>query len=82
MIFELSNSFYTNLGLEDMTMCFDTPCSTENTASNKECIHQNPMIEKPDWDVVCHASGLFASSVVTSVLLCSHSLGHVPHGKG
>ncbi|TRY62716.1 hypothetical protein TCAL_12900 [Tigriopus californicus] len=55
-IFELSNSFYISLGLEDMTMCFDTPCVTENTAENAECVANNPMIEKPDWDVVCHAS--------------------------
>lgn len=56
MIYELSNSFYTNLGLEDMPMCFDTPCGTENTPENHECMNNNPMIRKPDWDVVCHAS--------------------------
>lgn len=55
-IFELSNSFYKALGLADMTMCFDTPCVTENTEVNHQCVANNPMIEKPDWDVVCHAS--------------------------
>lgn len=55
-VFELSNSFYTSLGLDDMEMCYDTPCNTENNAANQECIKDNPMIEKPDWDVVCHAS--------------------------
>ena len=37
-------------------MCFDTPCSTEATADNHQCVADNPMIVKPDWDVVCHAS--------------------------
>jgi hypothetical protein len=55
-IFELSNSFYASLGLADMEMCYDTPCGTEDTPENRDCVHQNPMIEKPDWDVVCHAS--------------------------
>jgi hypothetical protein len=39
-----------------MEMCYDTPCGTENTPENHECVANNPMIEKPDWDVVCHAS--------------------------
>jgi len=39
-----------------MEMCFDTPCGTEDTPENHECVANNPMIEKPDWDVVCHAS--------------------------
>jgi len=52
----LSNDFYKALGLADMTMCYDTPCSTENTPENIKCVANNPMIEKPDWDVVCHAS--------------------------
>ena len=56
MIFELSNDFYSQLGLADMTMCFDTDCGTENTEANHECVKTHPMIEKPDWDVVCHAS--------------------------
>ena len=55
-IFELSNDFYKSLGLEDMEMCYDTPCGTEDTVENHECVANNPMIEKPDWDVVCHAS--------------------------
>ena len=55
-MFELSNSFYTSLGLNAMEMCYDTPCTTENTPANVACIKDNPMIEKPDWDVVCHAS--------------------------
>ena len=29
---------------------------TENSVENQACVAQNPMIEKPDWDVVCHAS--------------------------
>lgn len=55
-IFELSNDFYKFLGLADMEMCYDTPCGTEDTPENHECVANNPMIEKPDWDVVCHAS--------------------------
>ena len=55
-MFELSNSFYTSLGLADMTMCYDTPCTTSNSTENMECMKDNPMIEKPGWDVVCHAS--------------------------
>lgn len=56
MMFELSNEFYTKLGLADMEMCYDTDCGLENTAENHHCTNGSPMIEKPDWDVVCHAS--------------------------
>ena len=56
MLFELSNTFYKDLGLEDMTMCFETDCGKEDTPVNHNCTANNPMIEKPEWDVVCHAS--------------------------
>ena len=64
------------MGLEDMEMCYDTPCDNDNTPENKvsvseifdldrldkprvvkqACYADNPLITKPDWDVVCHAS--------------------------
>ena len=34
-VFELSNDFYLSMGLDDMQMCFDPPCSNENTPENK-----------------------------------------------
>ena len=34
-VFELSNSFYLSMGLDDMQMCYDTPCANENTPENK-----------------------------------------------
>ena len=55
-IFELSDEFYKKLTLAGMEMCYDTDCKPENTEENHNCIADNPMIEKPDWDVVCHAS--------------------------
>ena len=44
------------MGFGDMNMCYNTSCGLENTEENKECTKHNPLIEKPDWDVVCHAS--------------------------
>ena len=44
------------MGFGDMNMCYNTSCGLENTPENKECTKHNPLIEKPDWDVVCHAS--------------------------
>lgn len=44
------------LGLANMSMCYTTDCGKEDTEVNHNCTKQNPMIEKPDWDVVCHAS--------------------------
>jgi len=55
-IFELSNSFYDNLGLMDMEVCYDTDCDQADTDANKECHYDSPMIVKPEWDVTCHAS--------------------------
>lgn len=55
-IFDLSNEFFLQMGLSDMTMCYDTPCENANTDANKQCYADNPLITKPDWDVVCHAS--------------------------
>ena len=55
-IFELSDEFYKKLTLAGMEMCYDTDCKPENTEENHNCTADNPMIEKPDWDVVCHAS--------------------------
>ena len=57
MVFQLSNDFYLSMGLDDMTMCFDTPCTDfSDNPSNVQCVNENPMIVKPEWDVVCHAS--------------------------
>ena len=57
MVFQLSNDFYLSMGLDDMTMCFDTPCTDfSDNPSNVQCVNENPMIVKPKWDVVCHAS--------------------------
>eukprot|EP00092_Neocalanus_flemingeri_P032409 GFUD01035244.1.p1 GENE.GFUD01035244.1~~GFUD01035244.1.p1 ORF type:complete len:665 (+),score=203.13 GFUD01035244.1:85-2079(+) len=92
-IFELSNSFYDSLGLADMEMCYDTPCGTEDTPDNRDCVHQNPMIEKPDWDVVCHASAWdlykpgnddFRIKMCTEVNLddlitIHHEMGHIQY---
>lgn len=55
-MYELSNSFYKSLGMEDMTMSFNTPCTNSSSDENKECLQHHPMIVKPGWDVVCHAS--------------------------
>jgi len=55
-LFELSNKFYLDMGFEDMSMCYNTSCGLDDTEENKECTKHNPLIEKPDWDVVCHAS--------------------------
>ena len=55
-LYEMANSFYTNLGLADMTMSFKTTCGLENTEANKECFKGTPLILRPDWDVICHAS--------------------------
>lgn len=41
-MFETSNEFYRSLGLEDCSMSYD--------------IKAGAMIEKPDRDVLCHAS--------------------------
>lgn len=92
-IFELSNSFYKDLGLADMEMCYDTPCENEDTPENRECVHNNPMIEKPDWDVVCHASAWdmykpgnddFRIKMCTEVNLddlitIHHEMGHIQY---
>ena len=55
-LFDLSNSFYLDMGFEDMNMCYNTSCGLEVTEENKMCTKHHPLIEKPDWDVVCHAS--------------------------
>ena len=55
-LFDLSNEFYLDMGFGDMNMCYNTSCGLENTEENKMCTKNNPLIEKPDWDVVCHAS--------------------------
>ena len=92
-IFELSNAFYKSLGLTDMEMCFDSPCGTENTLENQECTANHPMIEKPDWDVVCHGSAwdMYKASkddyrikMCTEVDLLSlatvhHEMGHIQY---
>ena len=52
----LLNSFFKTLGFEDMKMCYDTECGLENTTTNKECFKSSPMINKPNWNVMCHAS--------------------------
>lgn len=44
------------MGFEDMSMCYNTSCGLDDKEENKECTKHNPLIEKPDWDVVCHAS--------------------------
>jgi len=92
-IFELSDSFYQDIGLDAMDMCYDTPCTREDTPENRECVHNNPMIEKPDWDVVCHASAWdmykpgnddFRIKMCTEVNLNSlitvhHEMGHIQY---
>jgi len=92
-IFELSNTFYKTLGLADMEMCYDTPCENTDTAENRECIKHNPMIEKPAWDVVCHASAWdmykpgnddFRIKMCTEVNLddlitIHHEMGHIQY---
>ena len=51
------------MGLEDMAMCYNTSCpDLTETPENIECVNTHPMIEKPDWDVVCHASAWDMSS--------------------
>ena len=55
-LFDLSNSFYVDMGFANMSMCYNTSCALENTPENMECHKHHPMIHKPDWDVVCHAS--------------------------
>ena len=44
------------MGFDDMSMCYNTSCGLDDTEENKECTKHNPLIENPDWDVVCHAS--------------------------
>ena len=55
-LYEMANCFYIHLGLADMTMSFNTTCGLENTTANKECFKGTPLIKRPDWDVICHAS--------------------------
>ncbi len=92
-IFELSDAFYQSLGLANMEMCYDTPCKTENTDENKMCTANNPMIEKPDWDVVCHASAwdmyhlarddyrikMCTEVDLYSLVVIHHEMGHIQY---
>ena len=55
-LFDLSNEFYVDMGFADMKMCYTTSCGLENTEENIKCTADHPLIQKPDWDVVCHAS--------------------------
>lgn len=55
-MFELSDSFYVSLGLANTSVCYQTQCGLKDTPENKECTRLHPMIEKPQWDVICHAS--------------------------
>ena len=52
----MSNQFYLDMGFGDMQMSYNTSCGLENTEENMMCTKNNPMIEKPDWNVICHAS--------------------------
>lgn len=91
-MFELSNSFYLHMGFNDMQMCYNTTCGLENTKENKECFKNTPLIEKPDWNVMCHASAWafdysksdFRVKMCTNVYLkdlvtIHHEMGHIQY---
>merc|ERR1712223_1325596 len=40
-LFDLSNSFYLDMGFGDMNMCYNTSCGLENTEENKECTKED-----------------------------------------
>lgn len=89
-IFDLSNSFYTNLGFEDMKMSYVTNCSLRQTKENKECFKHSPMIERPEWDVMCGSSAwpidyskcdfrikMCAGVNLRALLVIHHEMGHI-----
>ena len=91
-MFDLSNSFFKKLGFEDMKMCYDTKCGLENTTQNKECFKSSPLINKPDWNVMCHASAwnLDDSTDDYRIKMCTnvdlkdlvtihHEMGHIQY---
>ena len=91
-MFNLANKFYTTLGFEDMEMSYDTNCSLKNTKENKKCFIDSPLISKPDWNVVCHASAwtLDDSRNDYRIKMCTkidkedlytihHELGHIQY---
>lgn len=91
-MFHLSNSFYVHMGFNDMKMCYNTSCGLENTKENKECFKNTPLIEKPDWNVMCHASAWafeyskndFRVKMCTNVNLkdlvtIHHEMGHIQY---
>lgn len=91
-MYDLSNSFFKSLGFEDMKMCYETECKLENTTENKECFKNSPMINKPDWNVMCHASAWaldeskndFRIKMCTNVDLIDlvtihHEMGHIQY---
>ena len=92
-IFELSDDFYTKLGLARMEMCYDTPCQPEDNLENHQCSNDHPMIEKPDWDVVCHASAwdmykedkndyrikMCTAIDLVSLVTIHHEMGHIQY---
>jgi len=92
-MYELSNSFFTSLGLADMKMCYETPCTTEDSEENRKCVRKYPMIEKPSWNMACRASAwdmMKPSNNDFRILMCTqvrlqdlitvhHEMGHIQY---
>ena len=91
-MFDLSNSFYTHLGFNDMRMSYNTSCALDNTEANKECFKHSPMIMKPNWNVMCHASAwpfdylrndfrikMCTAPHLEDLLIIHHEMGHIQY---
>lgn len=55
-MFDLSNNFFVKLGFKSMQMSYVSACDSKDTQKNKECFKDYPLISRPDWNLVCHAS--------------------------
>ena len=94
-IFDESNLFYKAMGMIDMLECYATGCFPIDTPDQRICHYDYPMIVKPPWDVVCHASAWdmyheahndYRIKMCTEVNLedfvtVHHEMGHIQYYK-